>query len=368
MTRSTGVLWLLALTSAVPCVSDEQGGWQRVKGDLLWNFNNMYNPCVVETGGEYRFKMWFFGWAAEGRNPDVPGCDAIYHARSRDLRKWEVYSKEGKWDATMTPAKWGPVLHASDRWYEAWHVGDPSVVRKDGKFYMAYSATSRHFGKVPGYPATMVQCLMGATSKDGIRWTKTDVPLLIRAGDSADPKPEPERIGDFHRPSLHWDDGKWRLWFDYWLPGKGTCMGYAENAGRFAAKGGFRIQHDLTKPLLVNWPNPEVIRIGERYHCFADPGGYPIRQGASRWLSRQAREAVSDDGLTWKKLDFIPREDENTTCHVPQALVTRAGGKTWLYLFYSVQVGDRRNDGKYHFQYDRIRAMRRPVRSPSRKK
>jgi len=59
----------------------------------------------------------------------------------------------------MTPATWVPVLHAGDRWYEAWHVGD------------------------------------------------------------------------FHRPSLHWQDGKRRLGFDEWLPAKGICMGYAENRG-----------------------------------------------------------------------------------------------------------------------------------------
>lgn len=48
------------------------------------------------------------------------------------------------------------------------HVGDPSVVLKDGRFYMAYSATSKHFGKREGYPATMVQCVMGSVSDDGI--------------------------------------------------------------------------------------------------------------------------------------------------------------------------------------------------------
>ena len=111
----------------------------------------------------------------------------------------------------MNPRLWAPVLHASDKWYEAWHTGDPSVTIKDGMFYMAYSATSRHFSKRDGYPAAMVQCVMGAKSENAVNWTKTDQPLLIREGDHSDPKPELGRIGDFHRPSLHWDDGKWRL-------------------------------------------------------------------------------------------------------------------------------------------------------------
>ncbi|HIE99248.1 MAG: hypothetical protein ABGZ23_16675 [Fuerstiella sp.] len=336
--------------------------WQRDKHALLTNFDNMYNPCVVETEGEYRYLMWFFGWAEDHANAAFPGCDAIYHARSKDLKQWEVCSKDNTWDSTMDPKLWVPVLHASDRWYEAWHTGDPSVVIKEGKYFMAYSATSKHFGKREGYPATMVQCLMGAVSIDGINWKKTEYPLLIREGDTADPKPDPARIGDFHRPSLQQDNGIWRLWFDYWLPGKGVCMGYAENRGDFGEADGFKIQHDLKKPLIANWPNPEIVRIGNTYHSFSDPAGYPMKKDKSHWKSRQLREAVSTDGIHWKKLDFIPPDEDVDACHVPQALVTEIDGKRWVYLFYATQIGYRKKDGDYHYQYDRIRAMRRMVR------
>lgn len=353
-------LIIVALLFSAHCVPSEQQ-WQRDKQSLLTNFNNMYNPCVVETGGNYRYKMWFFGWAADHTNEGIPGADAIYHARSKDLRHWEVYSKGDSWDATMNPTKWAPVLHASERWYEAWHVGDPSVVVKDGRYYMAYSATSKHFPKTAGYPATMVQCVMGAVSADGISWRKSDAPLLNRPEDTANPEPEPGRIGDFHRPSLHWQDGIWRLWFDYRLPRKGGCVGYAENTGDFMKRGGFKFKHDLRNPLMENWPNPEVVRIGTRYHCFSDPSGYPIKPGESHWKRRQLREAVSVDGLSWKKLAYIPPDDDADACHVPQALVTKIDGRQWLYLFYSTQIGYKKNDGNYHYQYDRIRAMRRAV-------
>lgn len=338
--------------------------WQRDRRNLLMNFNNMYQPCVVETGGEYRFKMWFFGWATATANPGIPGADAIYHARSADLITWEVYCKDGSWDTTMNPARWKPVLHASTRWYEAWHVGDPSVVLKDGTFYMAYSATSKVIGDVEGYPSTMVLCVMGAVSKDGIQWKKTDQPLLIREGDSATPKPEPGRIGDFHRPCLRWENSRWRLWFDYWLPGKSICMGYAENENEFSRPFGFSIRHDLTKPLLTNWPNPEVIRIGNTYHSFADPSGYPIKPGESKWKSRQLREAVSSDGLSWRMLDYIPPDQDADACQIPQVLIAEMDGKKWLYLFYATQIGTAKKDGIYHYQYDRIRAMRRLIKAP----
>jgi hypothetical protein len=138
-------------------------------------------------------------------------------------------------------------------------------------------------------------------------------------------------------------------------------VGYAENRGDFMKSGGFKIKHDLRKPLMVRWPNPEVIRIGKMYHCFSDPPGYPIKQGESSWKSRQLREAVSVDGMSWKKLDYIPPDEDADACHVPQALVTTIDGKEWLYLFYATQIGYKKNDGEYHYEFDRIRAMRRAI-------
>lgn len=346
---------------AITLAQAQEPPWQRNQQDLLKNFDNMYNPCVVEVGGEYRYRMWFFGWAADHGNKSYPGCDAIFHARSKDLTNWEVYCGEQGWDHEMNPSKWVPVIHASERWYEAWHVGDPSVVQHDGKFYMAYSATSLHFSERAGYPAAMVQCIMGGVSHDGIHWEKTTQPLLFVESDTADPQPNSLRIGDFHRPSLRREDGRWRLWFDYWIPGKGVCMGHAENEMNFESPGAFRLSHPLAQPLIQDWPNPDVIRIGSRYHCFADPPGYPIDSQESSWKSRQLREAISDDGVHWRLLDFIAPDSDSDACHVPQVLLTEIDGHKWLYLFYATQIGYKKNDQQYHYQYDRIRAMRRPV-------
>ena len=336
--------------------------WERNQKKLLYNFNNMYSPCVLETSGIYKYKMWFFGWATDTANPNVPGADAIFYARSKDLLKWEVYSGNGKWDATMNPKKWVPVLHAGDKWYDEYHTGDPSVVMKNGKFYMAYSSTSKSFKKnVPGYPNNMICCVMGAISDDGIHWQKTKSPLLIGKNGSKKPKAQPNRIAAFHRPCLRWENNKWKLWFDYWLPEKGICMGYSENIGGFNKKNGFKISHDLKQPVIDNWPNPEIIKIGNQYHAFADPTGWPIKKDQSIWMSRQLREAVSSDGIHWKKLPFIPPDKDADACHVAQALATKIDGTNWLYLFYATQIGYGRKDGNYHFQYDKIRAMRRKI-------
>lgn len=342
-----------------------ESAWQRDAAPLLHNFGNMYQPCVREfPGEEYRYKMWFFGWASEDCNPGFSGCDAIYAARSKDLRQWEVWCG-GDWDAEMEPARWVPVIAADDKPYDEWHNGDPSVVVKDGVYYMALSSTSRDFSRpVKGHPNKMLLCIMGATSSDGLRWTKTAQPLLIEPPEVQNPATDENWLGDYHRPSLLWDNNRWRLWFDYWHPTKGVCMGYAENEGAFDAPGAFRIKHDLmAAPMIPNWPNPEVIRIGGKYHSFADPCGYPPKMNDpdKGWTSRALCEAVSDDGLNWKVVGFIAPDPDAAALHVPQALVTRMDGREWLCLFYATQRGLRDNPALYDFRYDRIRAMRRPL-------
>ena len=275
--------------------------------------------------------MWFFGWATGIGNQGYPGCDAIFHARSKDLGKWEVYSGDDRWDATMDPKLWVPVLTADNKPYDDWHNGDPSVVFKDGRYFMAFSATGST-DKVKFHPNNMLLCIRGATSEGGIHWTKTEQPLLIEPPEAQNPTTDKDWTGDYHRPSLMWDQGKWRLWFDYWHPTQGICLGYAENSEEFAVPGGFQVCRAATEPLLVHWPNPEVVKIGNRYHSFADPIDprrkfdhikYPIR-------NRAICEAVSGDGLNWEIVGFIQPEDDAPATHVPQTLVTTIDGKQWL--------------------------------------
>ncbi len=304
-----------------PIQDDSQ--WQRL-GNLLWNFRNMYQPCVVELPGqEYRYRMWFFGWAVFDCNRGYPGCDAIFHARSKDLNAWEVYAGSTGWDRGMNPRRWVPVITAGDRLYDSWHNGDPSVVFKDGRFYMAFSSTSKP-DAVPNHPDSMLLCIMGATSADGVHWQKTPQPLLVEPPEAQHPAPgvhwTKNWTGNYHRPSLMWDQGKWRLWFDYWWPATGVSMGYAENTGDFAAPGGFRLVRAGGNPLLPNWPNPEVVKVGNRFYSFADPCGYPgKRKSPIFWTSRQLCEAVSDDGLHWTVIGFIPPDPDVPACHVPRA-------------------------------------------------
>jgi len=373
-------------------------GWERHTLPAFAGFMHAYQPCVVEVpDAAFPYRMWFFGWIADIGNIGVPGCDAIYFARGRDLDDWEVYCKDGTWDAGKQNEKWASVLHSSEdavkHYYDTFHTGDPSVVLKDGVFHMAYSATSQAFTDpkspepiepplfsnlaIAGYPSRMIQCVMGATSTDGIHWKKTDRPLLIADVDTKyPPDPCPERVGDFHRPCLLWDDasGRWKLFFDYYHSIQaGTHTGLAENEGDFRT-GRFEFAHSLDQPLIAHWPNPDVAKIGARYFCFSDAPGYtaataPPGKEISGWQHRQLRFAQSDDGLVWEKQYFIDPDPGIDANHVPQTFVCRREGKWWLYVFYATQVGWRKSnivypffrEGDYNWFYDQIRFMRHEI-------
>ena len=65
-------------------------------------------------------------------------------------------------------------------------------------------------------------------------------------------------------------------------------------------------------------------------------------------------------GFTLIVLGYVPATAQQIT-GVPgsPSATTTIDGRQWLYLFYATQIGYGRKDGQYHFEYDRIRAMRR---------
>jgi hypothetical protein len=348
-------------------------GFDRTYTNLLAGFTNMYNPCVIEDDVDpnYRYKMYFFGWAANDCNAGYSGCDAIFVARSNNLNDWQVWRGNGQWDASQNPALWVPVISARNTYYDQWHNGDPSVVKKDGVYYIAYSSTGFNTdGKQDGTTGDTdgdILCVMGARSTDGINWIRSAAPLLLYSGDIGH-RPLYEQsatyTGTFHRPSLMFDGDHWRLWFDYWAPGpKGVCMGLAECASGAdpMVPANWTIVHDLATPIIQEWVNPTVVKFDGVYHSFADPSGYNNMPG---WPNRQCREATSTDGVNWTKVPFFVDPDPDTQANqVPQASVLHVAGRVWLYMFYACQIGGPLDN--YNYRYDRIRAMRRDITPPN---
>lgn len=341
--------------------ADRSALWQRSGHDVLHGFRNLYAAKVVRVpDAEWPLRMWFFGWATTDCNEGEPGCDAIYHARGRDLDHWEVYAGPKTWDASMDPSLWKPVFTPRDRPYDQWHNGDPSVVYRNGVYYMAYSATGfNRDGKPANDPADTdgeLLCIMAATSPDGIRWRRAEEPIVIQRAELGAPRGTNGEFvnGMYHRPSLLWDHDRWRLWFDYWT-GDSVSMGYAEGRGGFFDPTAWTVIRAGDQPLIRHWPNPEVIKVGGKYWSYSDP---PIPPGTDAWKSRQIAEAVSDDGLRWTVLGHIDPDADTPACQVPTPYVDETTIPPTIVLFYSCQIGGE----PYDWRFDRIRYMTRPAR------
>ncbi|HSV73109.1 MAG TPA: hypothetical protein VLH79_05055 [Chthonomonadales bacterium] len=353
---------------------DRTASWRQAGGDLLHGFVNMYHLSIVRDPADraYPYRGWFFGWADDVCNTRIGhGCDMIFAARApRITGPWEVYRGGGRWDATMNPRLWEPVLVAQNRMYDAWHNGDPSVVRLGRRWYMAYSATGHNrdgipFGR-PGDTDSDLNCVMGAVSDDGIRWTRSRAPILMDPANVGAPPMRPGEYlharGVYHRPSLRREGSVWRLWFDTFT-GSDMPMVVAENRGDFLNPDDWRIVRGPDRPALANFPNPDVVRIDDVYFAYGDPGGYePLvpsdpalaAKMDRAWASRKIMEAISLNGLDWAPLGYLERDADAQANHVPAATAMREGRAHWIYLTYGAQQW-----GGYF--YDRIRMKRRQV-------
>ena len=155
----------------------------------------------------------------------------------------------------------------------------------------------------------IINCVMGATSKDGIEWKKTQEPILIWEKEYEEGwvagVPSPPSIGGYHRPSLTWDseEDKWKVWLDYYLPGTFLSMGYAINNGEFMNPAHWQVMHAGENPQLRDWPNPEVVKINEIYYAFSDATGYDTGMGAQN--DRQIVMAASKNGWDWTVIGRI---------------------------------------------------------------
>jgi len=332
----------------------------RTQKNLIHNFVNMYHPSVLKeqlSGNEgYPYTMWFFGWAVADGNPGWAGCDATFVARGKDLYTWEVYCGDDTWDTGMSPELWVPILTAGNVWYDSWHIGDPSVVKKDGIFYMMLSSAAFGLDMIPpdafGDEDGDVCLIMGAVSNDGINWTKCDGPILVWEPEltmfsTQNGNQIPKNFyGWYHRPSLMFDESmnKWRMWFDYFHPGMGITLGYAEadHGADIMQMSSWTIINAATNPQYPQeLPNPDVIKIDNRYYLATDPrvvtyGANPRLVPSEGWYRRQILLFVSDDGYKWREVGWIEPDSDTQANQVPCLYYEN----DVLYIFYATMGWD----------------------------
>ena len=334
------------------------------KGEvLLKNFMNMYNANVLYDAADtsFPYKMWFFGWRATVCNPPYSGCDAIFFARSSNSNQWQVYSGGTSFDSTMNPSKWVPVITAQNKYYDQWHNGDPSVVKVGGTYYIAYSATGFDKDGIdagqPGDTDGAFNNIMGAASLDGITWQKRSSPLLAAPTEYGSADNGQNRM--YHRPSLMYENGKFRLWFDHWDTAHGLSMGYAELSMPNPSSAAFLNAawtplYIGSQSLIYQFPNPAVIHIGNTYYAYADTPQYYDAGSGGEWTARKITEATSPDGINWTVRGYINPESGCAADHVPEPYYVGDGK---IYLTYGCQKGGT----PYDYTYKEIRRMWRPL-------
>jgi len=368
----------------IPHVLGAREGWIRNEKNLITNFYSMYQPEVVyikawDDGERYPYLMWFFAWAytlennPSGNYPGFPGSDAIFLARAKSIEgPWEIYSQkhdtgEKFWDKTQNPYHWYPVLTCQDVWYDDYHVGDPSVIYKDGIFYMAYSAMGCDEDGIPGHLSIDTDgsssCIMGATSTDGIHWTRSSAPLLIWEGEMGfnEKNDYANYFGGHQRPGILYEDGKWKMWYDV----RFNRLGYAENEGDFMNPNHWNEIHSGKNPIM--WAvDFDVVKLGDTYYGYGDPylswygiidetiKSYP--DDPSRWTERQIVEYQSKDGLNWQVTGWFRPDTGYDANQIPQVFHDEKNNR--VCIFYATQRG-KRYTSWYDWRWDNIRMMYR---------
>lgn len=157
--------------------------YYRNEKNVLTGFYNLYHPTIIKIDADksYPYRMFIMGWSANATNIGCPGCDATFLLRGKNLFEWEIYCKENRlpnskswWEKVDNSGnaanleKWAPVLYADEsKWYDNWHVGDASVVYREGIYYLAYSSynfdTDGIAGWIPGDTDGDLSCIMWNT-------------------------------------------------------------------------------------------------------------------------------------------------------------------------------------------------------------
>ena len=195
---------------------------------------------------------------------------------------------------------------------------------------------------------------------------RSEKPLIIWEHEKGyDEKADPRNyMGGHQRPSLMYEDGKWKMWYDY----HGNLIGYAENTGDFMDAAGWRELYCNDRPL-IKGVDFDVVKIGEVYYAYGDPflswyginddtlPDYPEPNGS--WNKRQIVEYRSDDGISWKVTGWFRPDEGYGANQIPQVFLDHKNSR--VCLFYATQRGCKFSDD-YDWRWDNIRMMYKDIK------
>jgi predicted GH43/DUF377 family glycosyl hydrolase len=246
-----------------------------------WDDNKVESPAVIKEGSTY--KMWYAG---EGDEVGQEGVQSLGYATSSDGITW-TRLPVGQAPLAFPWNLEGMVLRPSWPPGDAAIVSDPAVVKKDGTYYVYYSALGA---------ANDVHISM-ATSPDGITWTReASNPVLSPTVPWEDGGPG-SIVEDVAQPFVEWDGREFIMWYGS-FNGLGflayTGIGYASSSdGVIWTKGVYNpiFLPDLTvagEDIGIS-AGPFIITIGRVKHFFYCSIGSPAEMTISHATCRLSK-------------------------------------------------------------------------------
>ncbi len=239
--------------------------------------------------------MWYYGRDGSfDRMIGVP-TGRVGHAVSKDGIAWKRVRGPGVMGSVLDP-------HSDPDRFDSSHVGISDIHRDGDVYWMWYFGGDQKITNARGTESKGFPLRTGAAvSRDGLHWTRLDGPYHGALIDSGRPG-EFDALLAAWAQVIRWDDGSWRMYYHTLDPSQGYVMAWAESEDA--------LKWERRGPLLGPGPRGRFDDYGVSTRHILKHGGQWLLfyegcmdVGTNPEVDRQIGLAVSDDGLTWERVD-----------------------------------------------------------------
>ena len=259
-----------------------------------WDSERVSCPKVIR-GDDGVWRPWYYG-----RDPSFDRMIGLPSGRVG-----HAVSDDGiTWNRVRGPGVMGSVLdpHPDPDRFDSSHVGLSDIYKDGDLYWMWYFGGDQKITNARGFDVKGFPMRTGAAiSRDGLHWTRLEGPHHGALIDCGGP-------GDFDAfmvawaQVIHWDDGSWRLYYHTLDPNQGYVMAWAESEDA--------LTWEKRGPVLGPGPKGRFDDYGvSTRHILKHDGQWLLFYegcqdvGTNPQVGRQIGLAVSDDGLTWERVD-----------------------------------------------------------------